>query len=502
MESINDNLISELENIAKSGHKKYSVDFKLKVIKFYHLNLSIHLLSNKLNIDRKVIRDWINKEADLLNVKNNKNKYRCNKKSGIIRNFSDEEENFISEWIASNRAKKIPVSTKSLISYAGSINQDFSNKPINIKLRWAYRYLKRKGFSIRRVSHIGQFIPQGKDTIKNKFVHDLILKRKEINIAPDEDFKVINMDETPCYLEMGFDTTIDFVANKNVEIETTGRSHYRVTVILSIVGDGTKLPPLIILKGEPGKYIETTLKKLDYVKNKNMFILCQPDGWCTTSIFQEWIKNIYIPYQNYIMEKCLLVLDMATSHISKEALNYLNNAGISYIIIPAGMTPYCQPLDVAVNKIFKDNIKLLFEKDRLLLDNINPKIKLNTLRVNLLGYINNVWNDDSLITKNIIINGFIKSGIVGNNYLSLEEQKVRDCFLYDLNISDNLEIIDDISYELNIDICSNEEEENEELDSLEEKEKDNINIPEDYKSEIEKLDNTFKNQNDDLMDLD
>ena len=43
------------------------------------------------------------------------------------------------------------------------------------------------------------------------------------------------------------------------------------------------------------------------------------------------------------------------------------------------MTPYCQPLDISVNKIFKDNIKLIFEKDRLFLDNINPKIKLNTL---------------------------------------------------------------------------------------------------------------------------
>ena len=309
------------------------------------MNLSIHLLSNKLAIDRKVIRDWINKEEDLKNVKNNKNKYRCEKKSGIKRNFSDEEENLISEWISKNRAKKIPVSTKSLINYAGSLNQKFSDKPINIKLRWAYRFLKRNGFSIRRVSHIGQPIPKGKENIKNKFIQDLILKRNLTNIEADEDFKVINMDETPCYLEMGFDTTIDFVGNKNIEIETTGRSHYRVTCILSIVGDGTKLPPLIILKGEPGKYIETMLKKLEYVKNKNMYVLCQEDGWCTTSIFKEWIKNIYIPYQNYIMEKCLLVLDMATSHVSKEALNFLDNLKISYIIIPPGMTPYCQPLD-------------------------------------------------------------------------------------------------------------------------------------------------------------
>lgn len=86
------------------------------------------------------------------------------------------------------------------------------------------------------------------------------------------------MEETLCYLEMGLYTIIDFIRNKNIEIETTGRCHYRVTVILSIVGDGTKLPPLIILKGAPGKYIENTLQKLDDVKNKHMFILYQQDG--------------------------------------------------------------------------------------------------------------------------------------------------------------------------------------------------------------------------------
>ena len=154
-----------------------------------------------------------------------------------------------------------------------------------------------------------------------------------------------------------------------------------------------------------------------------MFVLCQEDGWYTTSIFQELIKNIYIQYQNYIIEKCLLVLDMAISHVPKEALNFLDNSNISYIIIPPIMTPYCQPLDVSANNLFKDIIKLLFEKDRLFFDNINPKIKLNSLRVNLLRYINNIWNGDSLITKNIIINGFKKSGIFDNNYLSIEEQK-------------------------------------------------------------------------------
>ena len=44
--------------------------------------------------------------------------------------------------------------------------------------------------------------------------------------------------------------------------------------------------------------------------------------------------------------------------------------------------------DVSVNKIFNVNIKYLFEKDRLFLEQNNPKTKLQTARINIINYIN------------------------------------------------------------------------------------------------------------------
>lgn len=83
-----------------------------------------------------------------------------------------------------------------------------------------------------------------------------------MNIPYDEDYTIINMDETPCYLEMGFDTTLEFTGKKNVDILSSGLNRYRVSVILAVVGSGFKLPPLKILKGEPGKTIEKELRGL------------------------------------------------------------------------------------------------------------------------------------------------------------------------------------------------------------------------------------------------
>lgn len=74
------------------------------------------------------------------------------------------------------------------------------------------------------------------------------------------------MDEKGLFLETGFNMKIDFRVNKHIDIETIGKEQYRIIVMLSEAGNSTKLAPLIIVKGEPGKTFEKNLRKLTYVK--------------------------------------------------------------------------------------------------------------------------------------------------------------------------------------------------------------------------------------------
>ena len=90
-------------------------------------------------------------------------------------------------------------------------------------------------------------------------------------------------------------------------------------------------------------------------------------------------KKSFLPYERTIQEKCLDFLDKATCHISTDSFDALNNNGVKYLLIREGMTSICQPLDILVNKVFKDNIRLLFEKERLFYDNMNKINKLQTL---------------------------------------------------------------------------------------------------------------------------
>lgn len=138
------------------------------------------------------------------------------------------------------------------------------------------------------------------------------------------------------------------------------------------------------------------------------------------------------------------------------------------------MTPELQPLDISVNKIFKDNIKLRFEEQRICYDKLNPKVKLTTARLNLIDYIYNIWKNDNIISRDIIINGFKHACLINNYYLSNEEERINDLNTYNLINEDKNDIIDDLGQEINI--CEKELEELNDLELEEKDEKDYDNL--------------------------
>ena len=55
-----------------------------------------------------------------------------------------------------------------------------------------------------------------------------------------------------------------------------------------------------------------------------------------------------------------IIFDMASSNISETSLDLIKKLNINYLIIPSGMTPFYQPLDISVNIILKDTVLNLF----------------------------------------------------------------------------------------------------------------------------------------------
>ena len=53
----------------------------------------------------------------------------------------------------------------------------------------------------------------------------------------------------------------------------------------------------------------------------------------------------------------LLIMDLETTHLSQSILDLFKENQSNYILIPTGAIRYLQPLDLAINKPFKDNMR-------------------------------------------------------------------------------------------------------------------------------------------------
>ena len=58
-----------------------------------------------------------------------------------------------------------------------------------------------------------------------------------------------NMDETPVYVDIPGNYTLERKGMKSITMATTGHEKEKLTVMLAAMADGTKLLPMVVLKG-------------------------------------------------------------------------------------------------------------------------------------------------------------------------------------------------------------------------------------------------------------
>ena len=93
-------------------YRKYTDEFKLKVINLIQSGLSLHMISDRLNIDKKLLRGWRDKKYSLLDVQNKNIKFRYHRDNEDKKIFCKNQEEEIKNWIIDTREKHLPLLTK------------------------------------------------------------------------------------------------------------------------------------------------------------------------------------------------------------------------------------------------------------------------------------------------------------------------------------------------------------------------------------------------------
>ncbi len=167
--------------------------------------------------------------------------------------------------------------------------------------------------------------------------------------------------------------------------------------------------------------------------------------------FQEnaWMDaNLMIKYIDYFNSNrsrapTMLVYDSFRGHLEESVKKKFHDSNIDLAVIPGGLTSICQPLDVAINKPFKDNLRK--EWHLWMANGGAGKTAAGNLRrakySDVCNWVKRSWEN---ISSEIIINSFVNCGITELLDSDSEELEISDIDDdTNSNTDDNEKVCDD-----------------------------------------------------------
>lgn len=154
---------------------------------------------------------------------------------------------------------------------------------------------------------------------------------------------------------------MEVVGHCTVHIRKSTNDTKRATFAMTVTASGKFLKPLLVFKGAANGQI---------VKNEfpgytsNMIYACQDNAWMEEHVMLMWVSKILEPYMASTPEGIvpILLLNSYRCHMMATVVSAIQDLGIEVDHIPGGCTPLCQPVNIGVNKPFKDRIRRQWEE--------------------------------------------------------------------------------------------------------------------------------------------
>ena len=126
-------------------------------------------------------------------------------------------------------------------------------------------------------------------------------------------------------------------------------------VVLTVAADGSMLPPMVIFKGKC---------RLKLTAPEGVVVSVQTKAWMDEDLMTEYLEHIWQPYVEETADKlglpdhnALLTLDSFRAHTTDKITKVMEEHSTTHCVMPGGCTSKLQPLDVSVNKPFKQILK-------------------------------------------------------------------------------------------------------------------------------------------------
>lgn len=375
---------------ARRHRTSYSLQFKLRVCDTAQAT-TVKGTARLFGVSPKTIRDW---RANLGNIRALPEIQRIRRltlHTGPVISF-EEVERLLKAWhtqrvTIENQGVTINQLMTKAIEFEPTLRRMNTNT-LRSKIR---RFMQRHDLVLRRVtSHI--HVPQDElETSVNAFVEDV---QNYMNIEALTMANVFNMDQTSIFYDMPPAYTVVQRGASQNRILTSNNEKKRVSVLLSVRGDGVKCKPLIVYKGAPFARIYNEVRAFD-----DDFALhtVQDKAWTDLTVLRYWCTRIWSQAAGETDGQKLLLVDSLKLHTANRALFYCDRDDIEVKFIPSNCTGLIQPLDISVIRAFKLRVMELWNNHDLLNEEVTREV--------ISDWIKQAWDD---VPIDVITNSFSK----------------------------------------------------------------------------------------------
>lgn len=332
---------NEIEHFTR---KRYTEKTKREMREHYLLTQNYVTTAKAFNVNESTIRNIVKTSPRNVKLTNKGNRLGA----GRPLTYPIEIENDLVCWILKLKDLHVPVSVLALQEKGKSLICPH-NPTFTASRGWVQKFFARHRLSLRSRTSVSQKLPQQLESSITKFYADA---GRYMRIGKYPLSLVANMDETPAFFDMVPAKSITKTGAKECVVRTSGGEKKHVTVVLSATADGTMLPPMIIFKGKTEKTIEKLRIPEGFV------VKCQAKAWMDEHLMKVWLDDIWLKYTKKVskdidFENSLLTYDAFSAHKTEDVESKLVQNKCDALMIPAGCTSKCQPMDVCINKPFK-----------------------------------------------------------------------------------------------------------------------------------------------------
>ncbi|CAB1351049.1 unnamed protein product [Coregonus sp. 'balchen'] len=242
----------------------------------------------------------------------------------------------IAEWVMCQREQQLPVTEENLLKTATQALEE--SHEIGEFYEWAVEFMLRHNLSLQASCSAKRPLPRNVYESVRIFTRFVCKQVKDVGFRPPT---------IGCIDELSVFVDLDNLKTSPEAFQLIGTREPLIEVVLAGLADGTMLPTMVFLKGNP--------PHLQKAIPDSVFLEARPQGFTDDERLQLWLSKVWQKHVNpQAGGKGLLIIDTHHGHLADDFLAALNSSNTLPAVIPIGCSCRLQPLELCVAPVMKE----------------------------------------------------------------------------------------------------------------------------------------------------